>query len=161
MNKKDLSNSSLSLLFVSTLLIIFLTSCSSLFFAMNPPEVTLSNITIDRIELLETTATITLRVENENNDTLEVSNGSYNLYINDSYVGRSLDNIGLTVKPYSTADKSLKIKIDNMKILRQMDTLFSKSRVNYTLRTNIQLVKPFKRLLKLEKKGEVNLFRKS
>ena len=156
MYKKPLFKLSLAL-FIALLL----TSCSSLFFAMNPPEVTLSNITIDRIELLETTATITLRIDNENNDTLEVSNGSYNLYINDAYVGRSLDNTGLRVEPYSTADKSLQIKINNMKILRQIDTLFSQPRVNYRLETNIQLEKPFRKLLKLEKKGEVNLFRKS
>lgn len=140
---------------LSLFLLFFMTSCSSLQ-SIEPPEVSVRDLRVGTVTFFETTALVSLRIDNVNDIDIKSTGGIYKLYVNGDYLGKAFDNEGFTVSSFSSETKQLNLLIDNVGVFKQIQSLMQRPKVDYRLDAKIKLSKPSRRTVSLEQYGTID-----
>lgn len=81
---------------------VFLASCAGLVGRTEPPRVTLADIRLTELKLLEQRYQLTLRVQNPNDFELPIEGLDYELLVNEQEFGSGVSNRPVTVPAYGT-----------------------------------------------------------
>lgn len=83
--------------------------------------------------LLETQAAMTLRFTNENVVPIAFKGGTFKLYLNDSYVGKSVSHEPLGLPSLNTATQTVTVYLENLALIQKALTIDQKSVFSYRL----------------------------
>lgn len=89
--------------FLVAVLAIVVSGCAALQAVIEPPQVTLNNLQVLDMTLLEQRYAVTLRVQNPNPVPLPVTGMNFQIDINDTELGRGVSNRAVTVPAYGEA----------------------------------------------------------
>ena len=111
--------------FIVLYLIVMLGGCAALQSAIETPQVTLNNLQIQDMTLLEQRYAVTLRVQNPNPFPLPVTGMNFQLDINDTELGSGVTNKAVTVPAYGEALVEINVVSNLMRIFNQIRALES------------------------------------
>jgi LEA14-like dessication related protein len=144
----------LALLAATTLL----TGCTMLSPAP-PVGLSVTNIRPRQSTLLETSIELTLRLTNEGMQPLALAGSMHKLYVNDSYVGRSVSSESVTVPSLGTSTPTVTLYLENLTLIRKAAE-FSQApgRLTYRLESRLRPVadSPYGEI-KTTARGELDL----
>lgn len=109
-------------------ILIFLalfSGCAVLPSAIESPHVSLNNLQVLDMTLLEQRYTVTLRVQNPNPVPIPISGMNFRLDINDSELGRGVTNQAVTVPAYGEALVEINLVSNLMRLFNQIRGLES------------------------------------
>ncbi len=89
--------------------------------------------------LFETEARLTLRFANESVVPIAVSGSSHKLYLNDTYVGRAVDQDAVGMPSMNTATHTVTLYIENLALLQRLQGLDRSSTVSYRLESVLRI----------------------
>ena len=103
-------------------LIFFITlnGCAVLQSAIETPRVTLNNLRIQNMTLLEQRYVVTLRVQNPNPIPIPITGMNFQLDINDTELGSGVTNEAVTVPAYGEALVEINLVSNLMRIFSQI-----------------------------------------
>jgi LEA14-like dessication related protein len=110
---------------VALFFVIMLNGCAALQSAIETPHVTLNNLQVVDMTLLEQRYAVTLRVQNPNPIPLPITGMNFQLDINDAELGRGVTNEAVTVPAYGEALVEVKLVSNLMRIFNQIRGLES------------------------------------
>jgi LEA14-like dessication related protein len=118
------------------LVTLALTSCS-LFSKPQDVGVSLADIALAEVTLLNTTLETKVRLENESNETLQVRGAVLKLYINGDYVGKGMAKFTQDIPSYETREFSLPIRLSNFSMARNLQDWVGEAGFSYRLEGRI------------------------
>jgi len=83
--------------------------------------------------LLETQAALTLRYSNENVVPIAFSGGTHKLYLNGTYVGKSVSKEPLGLPSLNTATQTVTVYLENLAIIQKAQSMGQNSTISYRL----------------------------
>lgn len=101
-------------------LIVILSGCATLQSAIETPQVTLNNLQILDMTLLEQRYVVTLRVQNPNPFPLPITGMNFRLDINDMELGNGITNNAVTVPAYGEDLLEINVTSNLMRIFSQI-----------------------------------------
>ena len=110
---------------IALFFVVLLNGCAALQSAIETPHVTLNNLQVVDMTLLEQRYAVTLRVQNPNPIPLPITGMNFQLDINDSELGRGVTNEAETVPAYGEALVEVKLASNLMRIFNQIRGLES------------------------------------
>ncbi|GAB4507770.1 MAG: LEA type 2 family protein [Sulfuricaulis sp.] len=110
---------------ITLFFVVMLSGCAVLQSAIEPPQVTMNNLQIRDMTLLEQRYAVTLRVQNPNPIPLPISGMNFQLDINDTELGRGVSNQAVTVPAYGEALVEIRLVSNLMRIFNQIRGLES------------------------------------
>lgn len=105
--------------------IILLHGCAAFQSAIETPHVTLNNLQVLDMTLLEQRYAVTLRVQNPNPIPLPIAGMNFQLDINDSELGRGVTNQAVTVPAYGETLVKVNVASNLMRIFNQIRAIES------------------------------------
>ena len=105
---------------IALLFVILLNGCAALQSAIETPHVTLNNLQVVDMTLLEQRYAVTLRVQNPNPIPLPITGMNFQLDINDAELGRGVTNEAVTVPAYGETLVEVKLVSNLMRIFNQI-----------------------------------------
>lgn len=106
--------------FIALLYAVMLSGCAALQSAIETPHVTLSNLQVIDMTVLEQRYAVTLRMQNPNPIPLPIAGMNFRLDINDTELGRGVTNEAVTVPAYGEALVEIKLVSNLMRIFNQI-----------------------------------------
>lgn len=113
---------------ITLLFVVMLNGCAALQSAIETPHVTLNNIQVLDMTLLEQRYAVTLRLQNPNPIPLPITGMNIQLDINDAELGRGVTNEAVMVPAYGEALVEIKLVSNLMRIFNQIRELESSKR---------------------------------
>lgn len=110
---------------ITLFFVLHLTGCAVLPSGIETPHVSLNNLQLLDMTLLEQRYAVTLRVQNPNPVPLPVSGMNFQLDINDTEFGRGVSNDTVTVPAYGEALVEIQLVSNLMRIFHQIRALES------------------------------------
>lgn len=110
---------------IALLFVVMLNGCAALQSAIETPHVTLNNLQVLDMTLLEQRYAVTLRVQNPNPIPLPITGMNLQLDINDTELGRGVTNEAVTVPAYGEALVEIMVVSNLMRIFNQIRELES------------------------------------
>jgi LEA14-like dessication related protein len=98
---------------------LLLAGCASVTPAPVHLAVNVMNVAAGESTLLESAATVTLRLTNESSRPLQIAGGAHTLYLNGTYVGRGTSANAVTVPAWGTAIQPATVYIENLILMRK------------------------------------------
>jgi LEA14-like dessication related protein len=98
-----------------------------------PPEVTLVDVSFQDLTLFESSGVLTVRVANENADSVFINGGVYNLYLNGIKVGQALSDAQFEVGRLSSTTTEVAIHINNLALATRLKGMMDTGVVAYRL----------------------------
>lgn len=111
--------------FIALIYVVMVSGCAALQTALESPQVTLNNLQVLDMTLLEQRYAVTLRVQNPNPVPLPITGMNFQLDINDSELGRGVSNRAVTVPAYGEALVEINLTSNLMRIFSQIRGLES------------------------------------
>lgn len=111
--------------FIILIYVVMVSGCAALQSAIESPQVTLNNLQVLDMTLLEQRYAVTLRVQNPNPVPLPITGMNFQLDINDSELGRGVSNRAVTVPAYGEALVEINLTSNLMRIFSQIRGLES------------------------------------
>lgn len=111
--------------FIILIYVVMASGCAALQSAIESPQVTLNNLQVLDMTLLEQRYAVTLRVQNPNPVPLPITGMNFQLDINDSELGRGVSNRAVTVPAYGEALVEINLTSNLMRIFSQIRGLES------------------------------------
>jgi LEA14-like dessication related protein len=105
---------------IALFFVIMLNGCAALQSAIETPHVTLNNLQVVDMTLLEQRYAVTLRIQNPNPVPLPISGMNFQLDINDTELGRGVTNQAVTVPAYGEALVEVRLVSNLMRIFNQI-----------------------------------------
>lgn len=106
--------------FIALFFVVMLSACAALRSAIETPHVTLNNLQVLDMTLLEQRYAVTLRVQNPNPIPLPITGMNFQLDINDAELGRGVTNEAVTVPAYGEALVEIRLVSNLMRIFNQI-----------------------------------------
>ncbi len=135
-----------------------LTGCASLVQQTEPPHISITNLKILDIQLLEQQYGLTMRIQNPNDFPLSIKGLSYKLEINGSKLAYGVSNSPITVPAFGEKKLDVTMVSGTFGIIRQLQSLEQQGRelIDYRLSGKLSLTN---RLLPIyfEKTGSLDL----
>ncbi|HYH47059.1 MAG TPA: LEA type 2 family protein [Thermoanaerobaculia bacterium] len=116
---------------VLILISVLISGCSA--FDLVRPEVSLADIRLADVSLLETTVVLTLRIVNGNSFPLSLEGAVYDLSIDGQRVGRGSSSAPLDVPRLSSATHDITLHLRNSEVLRALRNALSGGGVDYRI----------------------------
>lgn len=104
---------------------LLLAGCAALQSALETPHVTLNNLQVLDMTLLEQRYAVTLRVQNPNPIPLPITGMNFRLDINDTELGRGVSGAAVTVPAYGEQLVKINLVSNLMRVFNQIRTLES------------------------------------
>lgn len=116
-----------------------LTGCASLPVDMEPPRVTLSNLSIIDATLFEQRYLLTLRVQNPNPRSIRVKGMDFELAINGLRFAQGVDDQRFEVPPFGESTIDVAVVSNTKRIIEQLTQLNQQTALRYALRGTAHL----------------------
>ena len=100
-----------------------MTGCASLIQQTEPPNISITNLKLVDVQLLEQQYALTVRVQNPNNFPLSINGLSYKLELNDSKLAQGVSNQALTIPAFGEQKLELTMVSGTFGIIRQLQSL--------------------------------------
>ncbi|MEM9594944.1 MAG: LEA type 2 family protein [Acidobacteriota bacterium] len=139
---------------MSLFAVLLLTGCSTL----EPPDVTLSNLQLTDLTVLETSGVVTLRLANGNPEPLVVDGAAFNLYLMGRKVGKVLSDERVEVGRLSTSTLEAELHLSNLAMATRLQEILETETVAYEIRGKVWVLGDLGRsALRLSSSGDVDL----
>ena len=112
------------------LALIVLSGCAAL--DLRTPSVSLVDVDLEQLGLLESTVLVTLRVENPNSFRLPIERGVYTFFLDGQRVGTGATRRPLDVPARSSSRQQVAIELDNARLLSRLRSLLDRE-VDYRI----------------------------
>ncbi|MBI5387654.1 MAG: LEA type 2 family protein [Verrucomicrobia bacterium] len=96
-------------------------------------EVSLVNLRFDEVTPFETTATFTIRLQNQTTEPLGLEGGVHKIYLNGVYVGSGVSNDTLDIPRLSEGVQTVRVHLRNLSMARLIRDIVEARRVDYRL----------------------------
>lgn len=103
----------------------------------NEPALSLVDLRIGKLTLLESDATVTLRIDNENPVPIPVQGAGVELDLDGSSVGRGVTNQAFEIPAFSSTTQAVPIHLDNLSAVRKIAAAVQNKRVAYRVKANL------------------------
>jgi len=123
-------------LFVVTGLMMFLSSCVSSAL-MEPLEITIANIEMDEMTMVETTLVADVRIVNHNPESLNFNGTSCKLYLGGGKVGRGVSSESFVVDRLSSHIVKVIFHINNVAAIYRLHQIQMEGVADYKLKTTL------------------------
>ncbi len=114
------------------LLLIVVAGCS-LFSRPQDVAVSLADLAISEVTLLNTTLNVKVRLDNESSNTLQVRGLLLRLYINGDYVGKGMARVSRDIPSFEAGEFQLPIRLGNLSVVRNVQDWVGESGFSYRL----------------------------
>jgi LEA14-like dessication related protein len=113
-------------------LLVFAAGCASM---QEKPglNATVANLRFGEVTMLETTATFTVRLQNESPDPLAIQGGVYKLYLDGTFLGEGLSNKSFEIPGLSEATVDVDTHLSNLTMARKIRGIVESRRFAYKL----------------------------
>lgn len=122
-------------LMIVLMVTLALGGCATL--AIIPPEVTLVNLEFTDLTMFETTGEFTIRLANENPDSLRIKGGVFRLYLNGVNVGKALSSESVEIPRLGTATQRVTLHINNLVLISRLATLMKAEVLDYEIKSRL------------------------
>jgi LEA14-like dessication related protein len=106
---------------------------------IEPPGATVADLRITDVRLLETTAVMTVRIENANSFPLQLEGGSYELALGGATVGTGLDAGGIELPRLASITREVTVHLSNLALVREAVAATQAAGTDYRLRARLHL----------------------
>src|SRR5689334_12019872 len=121
--------------FIRTLLVLALppalAACAV--FHLERPRVSLVDVGLENVSLLQSSLVLNLRVENPNSFRLPIDRGIYTIFLGGDRVGVGSTRTPLDVPAHGTSDQQIVIQLDNLRVLSRLRDLIDRRTVGYRI----------------------------
>jgi len=97
------------------------------------PGVSLVTLRFEDATALETTATFTLRLENESPKPVKFSGAVHKIFINDLYVGKGLSDVALEVPRLNTVTQAVTVHLNNLALATRLKSIIESESFSYRI----------------------------
>lgn len=111
---------------------VLLSSCSANFH-LSGISISITDFKPTNATLLETQAAMTLRFMNENVVPIAVSGATYKLYLNGTYVGKTVTKDAVGLPALNTATQTIPVYLENLALVQKMLTVSENSTIDYRM----------------------------
>ncbi len=108
-----------------------------------PPEVSLVDLEISKVELFETAAVVALRISNENPEPLTVEGGVFKIYLNGTRVGRAMGSETIEVPRLGSAVHRFDLSVSNVALATRLIELVESPVLDYRVKSKLYVVRPY------------------
>ena len=124
-----------------------------------PPDVTLVNLRLTDITLLETTGEVAIRVSNLEPEPIAVDGAALSLYLDGAKVGRVLVDEGAEVQRLDSAVLEGRLHISHVAMVTRLNSILEQERFDYRLAGKLYLLTESgsRRSVRIERSGDVDL----
>ena len=119
-----------------TFLPLIVAGCA-LFSRPQEVDVSLADIMLSEVTLLNTTLETRVRLENESQESLQVRGAVLRLYINGDYVGKGMAKFSQDIPGYESREFSLPIRLSNFSMARNIQDWLGERGFSYRLEGKI------------------------
>ena len=113
--------------------------CTSLSTKMEPPQISLSNVRVVGVTLLEQQYVLTMRIQNPNDQALHISGLSFELDINGEKFANGVSNQKVTIPGYGQGTLDVTGTSTLAGLLRQLAELERMEELKYNLRGKVKI----------------------
>ena len=139
-------------LVASTLILIALTGCTSI--GLEPPDLTLVNLQLAEVTVLESSGVVTVRIANSNPDPLQVDGLALNLKLDGRRIGKVLSAERLEIPRLSTATLDAELHVSHLAVLTLVQQIMESESMSYGLSGKLYVITDYgRRSLRLERTG--------
>lgn len=97
------------------------------------PSVSLVNVRFQDATVLETTATFTLRLSNENPEPVNFNGGVHKIYLNGLYIGKGLSSANVTVPRLGTVTNDVTVHLSNLLLATRLKPIIEAKEFDYRI----------------------------
>src|ERR1700722_17328645 len=101
------------------------------------PVVNIVNVKFTDMTAFETTTIFTLRYENDQPDTIQVTGGAHKIYLNGLYVGEGLSSDGLQTPRVGTATQDVTVHMNNIALATRIKPIIEARSFDYRIRSTL------------------------
>lgn len=120
-------------------LIFFLTGCAGLGKQLEPPRVTLSNITVQKITFFEATIEVELRVFNTNDMAIEVKGTECRLDLMGNHFATGVSNTRTKISSYESATIPIVVYSSFVSMIKGLLNLQNEEKLKYKITGSLRL----------------------
>lgn len=102
-------------------------------FHLERPRVSLVDVGLENVSLLQSSLVLNLRVENPNSFRLPIDRGIYTIFLGGDRVGVGSTRTPLDVAAHGTSDQQIVIQLDNLRVLSRLRDLIDRRTVGYRI----------------------------
>ena len=97
------------------------------------PAVSLVNLRFEDATAWETTATFTLRLDNESAQPVKITGGVHKIYLNDLYVGKGLSDKTVEIPRLSTLTHEVQVHLNNLALATRIKSIIESEGFSYRI----------------------------
>lgn len=120
-------------------------------------NVSVANLRFGEMKMLETTATFTVRLQNERPDPLFIQGGVYKLYVDGTFLGEGLSNQSFEIPGLSEATVDVDTRLSNLTLARKLRDLVGARRFDYRLTGRVYAGQTGRRAISFAREGALDL----
>lgn len=124
-----------------------------------PPKanVSLVDLQFSDMTLFETTADVSIRIENLNTTALTIKGGTHTISVNGSELGTGLSDETLSLAAHSSGIQHVKLHISNLTALTKIKSIVDSKNFDFEIKSEITAdLNGFSRTIELTQKGRVS-----
>lgn len=122
---------------ISLFAALLISGCSTA--NVRPPQVSLQDLRLGEMTILETTLIASLRLENTGPDPITIDGASFRLLLNDWDVGRGSSGDRITIPRFGSAVQRAEFRLDNLYLLSRIQPLIESHDFSYRLEGELYL----------------------
>ena len=108
-----------------------LAACAA--FHLERPRVSLVDVGLENVSLLQSSLVLDLRVENPNGFRLPIDRGVYTIFLGGERVGVGATRRPLDVPAHGMSDQQIVLQLDNLRVLSRLRDLIDRRSVGYRI----------------------------
>lgn len=133
-------------------LVVFTTGCASI--GLEPPDLTLADLSLENMTVLETSGTVTIRLANSNPEPLQIDGMAFDVRLDGRRIGKALSDQKLEVPRLSSVTVDAQLNVSHLAIATLVPQWMEAETVDYALSGKVYVVTEFgRRALKVKQSG--------
>ena len=142
----------------ATVLGAMLLACHTIPESNSGLDINIANLQFEKTTPFETSARVTLRLTNENPDTMTLRGAVHRVTLNDIKFGKIVSGEPLEIAPFSSITQDVTMHISHLRVITRLNKLTDSATFNYQLESVVHLDKP-RRRIRMEKSETLDLTR--
>ncbi len=118
-------------------------------------EAGITSVAFTEATVLETTARISVRIQNENPNAVTIDGAVHKIHLNGAYVGKGMSNESLTVERLATGMQTVNVYLRNLKLAGELRAVMRAKEADYRIESVLH-TREFGRV-RIENSGTVGL----
>lgn len=137
---------------VLALVLLSTTGCATT--GLEAPDLTLVDLQLDNVTVLESSGTVVLRLANSNPDPLRIDGLAFDLELDGRRIGQALSPEAVEVPRLSTATVEAQLNVNHLAVLSLLQGALETEQVRYALSGKVYVLTDYgRRTLRIEKSG--------